>query len=139
MTDKHPRSDVSLPAPWNMLGAWAGTTEPVLNSAARAGLELSSLAGQRASAYMEIPRTLAACRSPFDLLQAQAAFWQMAGRQYAEAGQRVMAAWQLSMPAAMAFGLGGRVDARDFITFPEVHGDEAGEARRHPGGTRRAA
>jgi hypothetical protein len=131
--------EVEMPAPWSAFGVYAVAMEPVIRNAARANLELSSLVGQRCCAYMALPHVLSDCRTPMDLMLAQAAFWQQAGRQYAEAGQRVMEAWRHAMPMPVSVDAESASDRRDFMTFPESHGDEAGEDRRHPGGTRRAA
>lgn len=135
-----PFSDLQWPAPWMAFGATAGAIEPLMRNAARINLELSSLAGQRAQAYSRIPEALSRCRTPFDLMQAQMAFWQEAGRQYAATGEQIGRAWQSILP--MKFGAAGAdeaSDARDFITFPEEKEDAASEQRRRPGDGRRAA
>jgi hypothetical protein len=144
---KRPNAPEAFPFPWmNTLqgpGIWmtvgnaARTAEPVTRSAARAQLELSSLVGTRVKAWSEIPSTLARCRTPFDLLQAQVAFWQEAGRDYTEATQRVMSSWSSLVASATDAASVDAVEPRDYITFPEP--SHEAEDRRHPGQSRRAA
>lgn len=121
---------------WTAFSTIARAGEPVARSAARAQFEMSSLVGTRVKAWAGIPETLSRCRTPMDLMLAQAAFWQEAGRDYAEASRHVMTAW-----SGVLGGYRGGVDAdqvepRDYITFPES-GET--EERRHPGASRRAA
>jgi hypothetical protein len=123
---------------WSMFNTCASALEPMARNVARANLEITSLAGQRATAYMAIPQTLAQCRTPFDLIKAQTAFWQEAGRQYASATQRLMATWQAALPFDPARA-GAEAEARDYITFPEPRPDVAAEDRRRAGEARRAA
>lgn len=68
------------------------------------------------------------------------AFWQEAGRHYAEAAERVASVWQaaLSVPSAAAV-FGGDAEQRDFITFPEGKADITGNDRNQSGSKRRAA
>ena len=150
MTDGHPsttRDDFAFPwmaiwqGPqfWSAYGSCARATEPVVRSAACAQLEVSSLVGHRMKAWAGIPSTLARCRTPVDLFQAQVAFWQEAGRNYMEASQHVMEAWRGVLPAGFAEAVGEAMQARDYITFPEPRADAAAEERRRPGETRRAA
>ncbi|MDX2155882.1 MAG: phasin family protein [Hyphomicrobiaceae bacterium] len=134
-----PGAEMPVPAVWTMLGNCVGFVEPLARNAARVNLEVSSLAGQRAMAYVAIPQTLTSCRTPMDVVQAQMAFWQEAGRQYATAGQRIMDAWRQALPANLAKGFPVPGELRDYITFPEPKSDEAAEDRRRPGDTRRAA
>jgi hypothetical protein len=127
------------PQLWATLGNCTRAAEPVARSATCAQLEFTSLVGNRARAWAAIPETLARCRTPMDLFQAQFAFWQECGRNYAEASQRMMGAWRGVLPGA--FGQAGveGVMPRDYITFPEPKPDAAGDERRHPGEARRAA
>ena len=93
----------------------------------------------RMRAYASIPQRVAMCRTPFDLLQAQAEFWQEAGRQYADATRHVMEAWQSLVPQLSGGAVPDTVEPRDYITFPEAQQpDVAGEQRRQPGGRRAA-
>lgn len=122
---------------WMTFGSTARAAEPVARSSARAQLELSSLVGTRVKAWSEIPSTLSRCRTPFDLLQAQVAFWQEAGRDYTEATQRVMSAWSGLVAGAKDASSADAVEPRDYITFPEP--SQEAEERRNPGQSRRAA
>jgi len=131
----------AMPTPpfWTAFGACAKAAEPVARSAARAQLEMSSLVGTRAKAWAAIPQTLAHCRTPVDLLQAQMAFWQEAGRNYADASQHVLAAWGNAATGGFGTAPAERVERRDFITFPEPKPEPVADDRRHPGDQRRAA
>ena len=124
---------------WSAFGNCARTTEPVARSAACTQLEMTSLVGNRLRAWTAIPETLSRCRTPMDLLQAQMAFWQEAGRNYAEASQHVVAAWRGVLAGGLAQVAGDRVEPRDYITFPEPKPDAAPDERRRPGESRRAA
>lgn len=122
---------------WSAFGNCARAGEPVARGAACAQLEMTSLVGNRLRAWSQIPETLSRCRTPVDLLQAQVAFWQEAGRNYTEASQHMMSAWRGMMPA-LGEAKADRVEPRDYITFPEPKPDAAPDERRRPG-ERRAA
>jgi hypothetical protein len=86
-----------------------------LKGIARSQLELMGFFSRRTQAYMEIPSRLQQCRTPQDLLNEQARFWQTAFEQYAETSRRVVEAWSQA-------GLGAaqqpvRATARDYINF----------------------
>jgi hypothetical protein len=87
-----------------------------LKGIARSQLELMGFFSRRTQAYMEIPSRMQQCRTPQDLLNEQARFWQTAFEQYAETSRRMMEAWSQA-------GLGGaqqqpvRATARDYINF----------------------
>lgn len=139
-TPAAPSSDLGWPMPWMAFGAASSALEPVARNTARFNLELSSLVGQRAQAYSRIPETLAQCRTPAEVLQAQMAFWQEAGRQYAATAEHLAQMWRSVSP--MPFGATAADapgEARDFITFPEAKSDTQTDERRQPGGGRRAA
>ena len=121
--------------PWLTLDAVVVAVEPLARQTARTNLELSSLAGVRAKAYMALPEALSRCRTPFDLVQAQFAFWQEAGRQYAETAERLAYSWK-SATTSETFD---RTDSHDTIGFPEAKPDAPNEASRRPGDSRRAA
>lgn len=127
------------PQLWATFGNCARAAEPVARSSACAQLEVTSLIGNRARAWAAIPDTLSRCRTPLDLYQAQFAFWQEAGRDYAETTQRLMLAWRGALPAGFGNAGADGVMPRDYITFPEPKPDAAGEERRRPGEARRAA
>jgi hypothetical protein len=94
---------------------------PMVTSVARANMELASLAGRRAQAYLDLPNTVAQCRGFQDLFAAQARFWQTAFEDYAACNRRVIAALSAQnavAPAGQDAGAGRR--ERDTITFPDV-------------------
>ena len=128
---------IQNPSTWALVSQSAVAVEPVMRSAARAQLEFSSLVGTRLKAWSSIPETLARCRTPVDLMQAQMAFWQAAGRDYTTASQHIMAAWASVVPGVFTGADGDQVAPRDFITFPEA--SDENEERRRPGTSRRAA
>jgi hypothetical protein len=90
---------------------------PIMKGAACAHLELTSLAGRRARAYLDIPSTLAQ-----DVLAAQARFWQQAYQDYSAYTQRVVSAFG-ALDADRPLAGDGRASAareRDTLTFPDV-------------------
>lgn len=90
--------------------------EPALKSLMHWNTELMQLASRRGQAWMDIPRTLAACKSPQDMAGAQMQFWHSAMRDYAETSRRMMSLWTgVLMPSAK----GTERAERDYITFPE--------------------
>lgn len=143
MTETHRSSTVgAAPAapfgemPWQALGAVADVVEPLARHAVRTNMELTSLAGERARAYMALPEALSRCRTPFDLVQAQLMFWQEAGRQYSATAERLAVAWR---GAGTNDAGDGRAEPRDFIGFPDGKPDAATDVSRRPGDTQRAA
>ncbi len=130
------QSSAQFPVPmFNMAELWTGfaqlsrNAEPAARCATRAGYEMQSLIGQRATAYLDIPQTLAGCRTPIDLMTAQIAFWQQAGLQYQEASRRMLDIWT-SAARQTASQTGEMVTPRDYITFPEPKADEPAAKRR---------
>lgn len=88
-----------------------------LKGVARAQLEMIGFFNRRAQAYLEIPSRTQQCRTPLDLLNEQARFWQTAFEQYAEAGRRMTEAWA---QAGLTPGYGQpsvKATARDYINF----------------------
>jgi hypothetical protein len=124
---------------WAVFNAYARSAEPIGRSAMKANLEMQSLIGCRAKAWTEIPATLQRCRTPVDLIQAQIAFWQEAGRNYADASRSVATAWQGVVPAVLGSADSGEAEERDYIKFSEPSAESRGDDRRHPGNGRRAA
>lgn len=102
---------------------------------ARWQLEILGFMSRRTQAYMEIPSRLQQCRTPQDLVNEQARFWQTSMEQYTDAARRLTEAWS-------QFGLGNgltppvRATARDYITFGS---DDAATMPRANGHDRRAA
>lgn len=139
-TTPYPWMNQMLATPfWSLFASSASAAEPMARCAARCQLEMSSLVGARAKAWAGILEKVAGCRTPMDLFQAQVAFWQDAGRDYTDASEHLVAAWQAAIPGPFGAGGLGGVEPRDYITFPESKADEAAEERRRPGDSRRAA
>jgi len=94
---------------------------PMMTSAARANMELASLAGRRAQAYLDVPNTLARCRGPQDLFAAQARFWQTALEDYSSCTRRIVAALSAHNSVVSGVEDAGTVRRdRDTLTFPDV-------------------
>ena len=96
---------------------------PMVTGAARANMELASLAGRRAQAYLDLPSTLAQCRGPQDLFAAQARFWQTAIEDYSTCNRRIVGALSAGnsvAPASDDAGVERR--ERDTLKFPDVFG-----------------
>ena len=93
----------------------------MVTGAARANMELASLAGRRAQAYLDVPNVLARCRGPQDLFASQAQFWQTAFEDYSACSRRIVAAMSAHNSVAPA---GEDAEAkkreRDTLTFPDV-------------------
>ena len=65
------------------------TCEPPWKLLARMQIETMALVIRRAQAYLELPQTLAQCRTPDDLMTEQVRFSQIAQRQYMAAGEQM--------------------------------------------------
>lgn len=127
-------------AAWRGMGVSPQAAEPVLKSAARCNLELMSLAGRRARAYLELPAALSRCRSPQDLAGEQMRFWQSAAQDYAESSRSLMEAWSAMLTAGLKSSLSAPGVERDFITFAEPRtADDAAAAQARKPASRRAA
>ena len=101
----------------------ARSVTPMVKGAACTNLELMSLAGRRARAYLDIPGTLTQCRGPQDLFVAQTRFWQTAFEDYSTCARRiVLALGSLDADAKAAREPGSSQSARerDTLTFPDV-------------------
>ena len=101
----------------------ARSVTPLVKSAACTNLELMSLAGRRARAYLDIPATLAQCRGPQDLFAAQTQFWQTAFEDYSTCARRIVLALgslDADAKAEREQGLKQPAAARDTLTFPDV-------------------
>lgn len=60
--------------------------------------ELMRLTSRRAKAYLELPKTMASCRSPHDVVMQQQAFWQQCAQDYANAAQAMASSWTQFFP-----------------------------------------
>lgn len=94
--------------------------EPMVKGMARWQLEAMGLMSRRAQAYLEMPSRLSQCRTPQDVFNEQARFFQTAMQQYTESSRRMMAAVSqiASTPPAMAKAAQPKV-RRDYINLPE--------------------
>lgn len=101
--------------------AYFGSLESVaqgmtpFKAVARTQLEMMGFFSRRTQAYLEIPSRLQQCRTPQDLFNEQARFWQTAFEQYAEAGRRMSEVW--TQVSGTGMGQPVRATARDYITF----------------------
>jgi len=101
----------------------AKAVAPMMKCATCVNMELASLAGRRAKAYLDMPNELAQCRGPHDLFAAQARFWQTFVRDYADYAQRMVVALQTFDGDVAASENGARsARERDMLTFPNVFG-----------------
>jgi len=107
-----------------------------LKGLARMQLEYTGFLSRRTQAYLEIPSRLQQCRTPQDLFNEQARFWQTAFEQYAEAGRRMTEAWQAGFGSAAGSQPAVRATARDYIAFG---GPSSASKPRANGHDRRAA
>jgi hypothetical protein len=89
--------------------------EPALKGASRWNLELLGFSARRAQAWFGIAAQLSRCKTPVDIFNEQAKFWQAAVADYTDGSQRLTAAW--SACAAMPKLNGAQ--PRDYITFTE--------------------
>jgi hypothetical protein len=105
--------------------------EPALKGIARWNLELLGFMARRAQAWLEIPSRLSQCKTPVDLMNEQAKFWQAASADYVDGSKRMVAAWNACAPGQKLNG----AQARDYITFPEAQEPVAAPKR----GERKAA
>ena len=94
---------------------------PMVTSAARANMELASLASRRTQAYFDLPNTVAQCRGPQDLFAVQARFWQTALEDYSTCSRRIVAALSAhNSVAPAAENASPERRERDTLTFPDV-------------------
>ena len=78
--------------------AVAKEVEPVAKAMVLANCEVASLMSKRARAYLDLPATIASCRTPYELLQEQQAFWQQCAKDYGKAVTAMSSVWSLTMP-----------------------------------------
>lgn len=127
-----------MQACWRGVGLTAQAAEPVIKNAARCNLELMSLAGRRARAYLELPAALSRCRSPQDLAGEQVRFWQTAAQDYVESGRTLMQAWNVMLTSGLRSASEMDAVERDYITFAEPRTEPAA-AQARKSASRRAA
>jgi hypothetical protein len=103
------------------LEAFGQAYDPFLKGLARTQLEWLGFANRRAQAYMQIPTRAAQCRTPQDVLTAQAQFWRAAYEDYTESVGRVTSALAACMPPNLAALTDEALNnAHDYIAFPEA-------------------
>lgn len=94
--------------------------DPFFKGVARTQIEMLGFFNRRAQAYMQMPGRLAYCRTPQDLLTAQAEFWRSAYEDYVESATRVSRTLtSLGVPNVAALASEGARAAHDYIAFPE--------------------
>lgn len=104
--------------------------DPFLKGAAHTQLEVLGFFNRRAQAYMHIPARVAQCRTPQDLMNAQAQFWRSAYADYAESLGRVTSALATCAPPSLAAFVSEEVrNAHDYIAFPETKEAPGGRSR----------
>lgn len=109
--------------------------------------ELMSLASRRSQAIMGSMAAVGQARTPQELFEHQAKYWQAAVQDHTESARRVAAAWSTMLPAFAAMSQGAApsstqpATARDRITLDEASRDakQAAATVRSPGDRRSAA
>jgi hypothetical protein len=97
------------------LEAVAKGYEPLFKRSGRCSLEGLALVSRRSQAWLAFAARLGDCRSPGDLANSQWQFWQAAALDYAQAAQRLAAAFGVSVGLPEHKGIA----QRDFITVEE--------------------
>lgn len=110
------------------LDALSQAYDPLLKGVARTQLEMLGFYNRRAQAYMQIPARIAQCRTPQDVLNAQAQFWRSAYEDYTDSVGRVTNALAACAPNLAAFVSDEVRNAHDYIAFPDT------ETKEHSGG-----
>lgn len=86
--------------------------------------EMMRLASRRAKAYMDLPRTMATCRSPHDIIVQQQAFWQQCAQDYVNASQVMASNWTQFFPFAHAItGLNDTINDESLNSAPDAKRD----------------
>ena len=96
--------------------------EPAFKGMGRWNAEVLGLMTRRARAWMELPARIGQCRTPQDLVREQLQFWQVAGHDYSDGAQRLMAAFgALTAPGFNGAWTGMTATSnRDYISFPDT-------------------
>ena len=118
------------------LGSFGGAQqsgEPAVKNWTSAQREMMEFANRRSQAWFELPKQLADCRGPQDLVATSTAFWQGVAGDWNSASRRIMSAW--GVPTAS-----NGTPQRDHLSF----GDDEQPARngtsnRSDGNGRKAA
>lgn len=99
---------------------------------ARFQCETMGLLTRRAQAYVDLPRALAQCHSPEDLLSEQVRFWQVAQRQYAESYERALAALPVGEPGEPAAAAASATPRRDYMVVTDLKAEPAKDQGAEP-------
>lgn len=78
--------------------AVAKEVEPVAKAAVLANCEVASLVSKRARAYLDLPATMASCRTPYEMFEKQQAFWQQCAKDYGKAANAMSSVWSVTLP-----------------------------------------
>ena len=116
---------VHVPNPFDVAGT-------AFNLMARFQCETLSLMTRRAQAYVDLPRMLAQCHSPEDLLTEQVRFWQIAQRQYAASYERTLAALPAGLEMAQASAAAPAGARRDYMVVSERKADPVKDQGAEP-------
>lgn len=114
--------------PWtNLSHAYCGhmdsafkAAEPMLNTLGRVQVEWTHLAMARGRAWAALPGALSHCKSPADVANVQAQFWQTATRNYMEGMQRIWMASTALTARGGEFGSNPAPGKRDVLTVPDA-------------------
>jgi Phasin protein len=102
------------------LEAFGQSYDPFMKGLARSQLEFMGLLNRRTQAVMEIPSRLSQCRTPQDVFNEQARFWQTAYQEYSESTARMTQAFAaFAMPGFGLASAGQAGNGHDYLTFPE--------------------
>jgi hypothetical protein len=120
------------------LDALFKASEPTLRGVARVNLEWMTLATRRAQAWLDFPAVLGACRTPYEVLNQEVKFCQVAAEQYTVGSQRLFAALSACavLPGMFRIPTGGVIaaPARDYLSLTEPdkarQGEEAASVER---------
>ena len=100
--------------------AVAKEVEPVAKAAMLANCEAASLVSKRARAYLDLPATIASCRTPQDLFEKQQQFWQQWAQDYSKAANAMASMWSLTLPFT---GVEETLEDQSLQSCPDRDGD----------------
>lgn len=111
------------------LEAFGQAYDPFLKGLARTQLEMLGFFNRRAQAYMQFPASVAQCRTPQDLANAQSQFWRSAYEDYTQSVGRVTSALASCAPNLAALVSEEVRNAHDYIAFPDTENKDPGAGR----------
>lgn len=103
--------------------------DPFMKGVARTQLEMLGFFNRRMQAYMQVPAHVAQCRTPQDLVNAQAQFWRSAYEDYTQSVGRVTSALASCAPNLAALVSEEVRNAHDYIAFPDTESKEPAAGR----------